>query len=870
MNKSDINNSFEAWELTAFLLGELDAEHATKIQFAIDSDPKLAAEVAELKHTIGVVRVALEQEDLAAASALTSNPTTNPVTISNDVETYPSASSRWRGRLWVTLLGAAAGLTVAVLYKPWSDYSTVDGTQLGKLSESEAAAIEEKKQLEKRLKSAKDDLANEVMTNRTSLESLVQSQGAASTDSSSATRDENASRFDSTLMLDVTPRIVVQEEDEGKLGTDSSKPTDDVGFGGEDYGTEIIGGEGSGGGSGGGMGGGMGRSIAGGMMGGGSGGGMGGMGRGMGGMGGSGGGSMAGSDGADDYSSDLLGDVQIEVVESVGMVIVKGTKRDVARTMEVIDAIKGEAPGASLSLSKNESKDSTNPSREQMDNESFARYKEHWGGQFKRFIENEFESVEKQPLSTFSIDVDTASYTKVRQLLMEAGQTPPAAAVRLEEFINYFDYDYAAPTGEDPFATHLTVANCPWQPEHQLVRVALQTTKPNLEERAPANVVFLIDVSGSMNAANKLPLVKDAMRMMIERLGEKDRVAMVVYAGAAGCVLEGTPGNQQTTILSALDRLQAGGSTNGGQGIQLAYQMARDQFIPGGNNRVVLCTDGDFNVGVTDTRQLVDMVAENAKSKVFLTVLGFGTDNTNDQMMEQISNRGNGVYAFVDSWREAKRQMVDQFASNLITVAKDVKIQVEFNPEFVKAYRLLGYENRMLATKDFNDDTKDAGEIGAGHRVTALYEVVPVGASTGAIAEVDDLLFQKKSDSKPESTDKPQDSEADEGKADAADADKLANAMMAVKLRYKQPEGDVSKKLVFPLSSQNNRFQDADRDFRWAASMAQFGMLLRQSRFAGNSTWSGLIEQAREAAGSNPDPQREEALQMIDRASRLR
>lgn len=776
MNKSDINNSFEAWELTAFLLGELDAEHATKIQFAIDSDPKLAAEVAELKHTIGVVRVALEQEDLAAASALTSNPTTNPVTISNDVETYPSASSRWRGRLWGTLLGLAAGLAIAVMYKPWSEIWPTDSTQLGEHSRSKDAAIAEKKKLELSLIEAKNELAKAAIPRRLSPESSPASQG--------------------------------------------------------------MGGSGMAGGNAGGMG-----ST---------------------GMGG-------GGDAASGGGSDLIGNPRIEVNEWVGQIILKGTDRDVARTLEAINSVQqSQTSGLSIRLSKKDSLPLTltNPSQDRSD-ELSARYKESSGGQFKSFIENEFESVEKQPLSTFSIDVDTASYTKVRQMLMEAGHIPPAAAVRLEEFINYFDYDYAAPTGADPFATHLAVANCPWQPEHQLVRVALQTTKPNLEERAPANVVFLIDVSGSMSAANKLPLVKDAMRMMIERLGEKDRVAMVVYAGAAGCVLEGTPGNQQTTILSALDRLQAGGSTNGGQGIQLAYQMARDQFIPGGNNRVVLCTDGDFNVGVTDTRQLVDMVAENAKSKVFLTVLGFGTDNTNDQMMEQISNRGNGVYAFVDSWREAKRQMVDQFASNLITVAKDVKIQVEFNPEFVKAYRLLGYENRMLATKDFNDDTKDAGEIGAGHRVTALYEVVPVGASTGAIAEVDDLLFQKKSDSKPESTDKPQDSEADEGKADAADADKLANAMMAVKLRYKQPEGDVSKKLVFPLSSQNNRFQDADRDFRWAASMAQFGMLLRQSRFAGNSTWSGLIEQAREAAGSNPDPQREEALQMIDRASHL-
>jgi Ca-activated chloride channel homolog len=489
---------------------------------------------------------------------------------------------------------------------------------------------------------------------------------------------------------------------------------------------------------------------------------------------------------------------------------------------------------------------------------------------FDSILENKFERVDDEPLSTFSIDVDTASYAKSRQLLMEAHRRPPAGAVRIEEFINYFDYEYAGPkvtgTNEDePFAAHLAVASCPWRPEHQLVRIALQARKVDLAKRPHANIVFLLDVSGSMDEPNKLPLVKESMRMLIEQLGENDKVAMVVYAGAAGCVLESTRGDKQQEILGALERLSAGGSTNGGAGIQLAYKLARDNYIPEGINRVILCTDGDFNVGVTSTESLVDLVVENAKSRTFLTVLGFGMGNTNDAMMEQISNRGNGVYGFVDSWREAKRQMVQQLAGNLITVAKDVKIQVEFNPTQVKSYRLLGYENRVMAAADFNNDKKDAGEIGAGHRMTALYEIVPVGSESDADRPVvDDLRYQKKASKPTESETVAVLEEVTEDKA------ALVNELLAVKLRYKQPEGDTSKLLVFPLEASSNRFVDSDQDFRWAASVAEFGMLLRGSRHVGNASWSGLIEQATAAAGVRPDPQREECLQMMRQAAQLR
>lgn len=481
---------------------------------------------------------------------------------------------------------------------------------------------------------------------------------------------------------------------------------------------------------------------------------------------------------------------------------------------------------------------------------------------FERFNENPFAQTATAPLSTLSIDVDTAAFSKCRQLLLENRTLPPAAAVRLEEFINYFDYEYAGPQGEDPFSSELAVSSCPWKPEHRLVRIALQAKKVETEQRPPANIVFLLDVSGSMNADNKLPLVKESMRMLIKQLGESDRVAMAVYAGAAGCVLEGTTGDQQDTILGALESLNAGGSTNGGQGIQLAYNLARENFVPGGVNRVILCTDGDFNVGVTSTNALVDLVAENAKSKIFLTVLGFGMGNTNDAMMEQISNSGDGVYGFVDTRREAHRQMVEQLSGNLVTVAKDVKIQVEFNPTKVQAYRLLGYENRVMANEDFNDDTKDAGEIGAGHRVTALYEIVPVGVESDVNRpKVDPLRYRVAAE--------PEDPAPESAVATEEAESEFADELLAVKLRYKQPEGTVSKLLVFPLADRDNKFTEADRDFQWAACMVQFGMMLRNSQFRGTTTWESLLEQASSAAGISPDESRQECLTMIRTAAQL-
>ncbi len=473
------------------------------------------------------------------------------------------------------------------------------------------------------------------------------------------------------------------------------------------------------------------------------------------------------------------------------------------------------------------------------------------GDRFAPIVDNPFRSPREAPLSTFSIDVDTASYAKVRMDLMQNNRLPDPNAVRIEEMINYFDYDYPPPAAdaEAPFAAAMEIAGCPWNPNHRLARIGIKGRVIE-QERPPSNLVFLLDVSGSMNRPNKLPLVVNGMRMLVNQLDENDSVAIVVYAGAAGMVLDATPGDQKKTIYDALDRLRAGGSTNGGEGIRLAYELAREHFIDGGTNRVILCSDGDFNVGVTGTEQLVDMAAENARDDVFLTVLGFGTGNHNDAMMEKISNRGNGNYAFIDSADEARKVFVDQMHGTLVTIAKDVKIQVELNPREVRSYRLIGYANRMLAAEDFNDDTKDAGEIGAGHSVTALYEIVPVrsGSTADGRPLVDDLKYQQAADLSEQS---------DSGE------------MLTLKLRYKPPTGDTSTLLQFPVSDSGKPFEQTDQDFQFAASVAAFGMLLRDSRYKGEANYDMVEEIAASAADGDRTGYREEFLSLVEKAQRL-
>ncbi len=473
------------------------------------------------------------------------------------------------------------------------------------------------------------------------------------------------------------------------------------------------------------------------------------------------------------------------------------------------------------------------------------------GDQFAPIVDNAFIGVKESPWSTFSIDVDTASYSKVRMALLQRNQLPNPDAVRIEELVNYFTYDYPQPADEQvPFSAAMEVATCPWNTEHRLARVAIKGREIENSQRAVSNLVFLLDVSGSMNEPNKLPLVKRGMQTLVRQLGENDRVAIVVYAGAAGMVLDSTTADHQSEILAALDRLQAGGSTNGAQGIRLAYQTARDHFVEGGTNRVILCTDGDFNVGTTGTEDLVSLVEKEAKGGVFLSVLGYGEGNLNDAMLESISGRGDGNYAFIDSDAESRKVFVEQLTGTLVTIAKDVKIQIEFNPRYVSSHRLIGYENRMLAARDFNDDTKDAGEIGAGHTVTALYELVPVGAATQG---VDPLKYQENPvETIPEVS------------------DKFADDLLTLKLRYKAPTGGESQLLEFPIVDAEQSFEQASLDFRFAAAVASYGMLLRNSSLAGNANLSKVREWAMAAVGKDERGLRAEFISLIDAAASIK
>lgn len=466
---------------------------------------------------------------------------------------------------------------------------------------------------------------------------------------------------------------------------------------------------------------------------------------------------------------------------------------------------------------------------------------------YDQIIENPFLSARQHPLSTFSVDVDTASYANVRRFLNQQ-QLPPAGAVRIEELINYFTYDYAPPEGKVPFSVNVEVADCPWKAKHRLARIGLKGREIHVEQRPSSNLVFLLDVSGSMNAPNKLPLVKSAMKLLVDRIGENDRVAIAVYAGASGVVLPSTSAESKAKILSALDHLQAGGTTNGGEGIRLAYRIAVDHFIQGGVNRVILCTDGDFNVGTTNQSELIRLIEEKAKSGVFLSVLGFGMGNYKDSTMEKLADKGNGNYAYIDTVNEARKVLVEEMTGTLITIAKDVKIQIDFNPAQVTGYRLIGYENRVLRAEDFKDDTKDAGEIGAGHTVTALYELVPISQPLPE-SDVDPSKYQKPNEL-----------------TDAAAGDEL----FTVRLRYKDPDGQTSKPLEVPIIAKEKSFDEASDDFRFAASVAEFGMLLRDSKYRGESNFESVLEIASTSSGRDDSGYRAEFLNLVKAAQRLK
>jgi Ca-activated chloride channel family protein len=481
------------------------------------------------------------------------------------------------------------------------------------------------------------------------------------------------------------------------------------------------------------------------------------------------------------------------------------------------------------------------------DDEPWRVRREPWNTEeYGRISENPFLAVSAHPLSTFSIDVDRASYSNVRRMLLE-GQAPPKDAVRIEELVNYFPYGYAEPRDDDPVAIHTEIAPAPWRPAHRLLRIGLQARRIDTRGLPPSNLVFLLDVSGSMDEPNKLPLLKASLGLLVNTLRPQDRVAIVVYAGSAGLVLPSTPGDQKPAILQAIERLNAGGSTAGGAGIKRAYDEAVANFIRGGNNRVILATDGDFNVGVSSDGELVRLIEEKRKTGVFLTVLGFGQGNLKDAKMEQLADHGNGNYAYIDNLLEARKTLVHELGGTLFTVAKDVKIQVEFNPAHVRAYRLIGYENRLLAAEDFADDTKDAGEIGSGHSVTALYEIIPVGVTTDVTVRVPDSLRYQ----------------AVRGRPDASAGPEL----LFVKVRYKQPEGERSRLLTHAVLDAPSRAATAD--FQFQTAVAEFGLLLRQSEHRGTASLRHVIEVARGAVGADPNGYRAEFVRLAQAAQSL-
>ncbi|WP_029038444.1 vWA domain-containing protein [Salinimicrobium xinjiangense] len=457
---------------------------------------------------------------------------------------------------------------------------------------------------------------------------------------------------------------------------------------------------------------------------------------------------------------------------------------------------------------------------------------------YKEIEENIFKSVNAAPLSTFSIDVDKASYSNVRRMINN-GQKVQKDAVKIEELVNYFSYNYAQPTGEHPFAIHTDVATTPWNKDSRLVKIALQGRTIPLDDVPPSNLVFLLDVSGSMNSPNKLPLLKSAFKLLTGQLREQDRVAIVVYAGAAGLVLPSTKGSDKKTIFEALDNLSAGGSTAGGEGIELAYEIAEENFIKGGNNRVILATDGDFNVGASSDRAMGDLIEEKRETGIFLTALGFGMGNYQDSKLETFAQKGNGNHAYIDTMQEAKRVLGTEFGGTIYTIAKDVKIQVEFNPSRVQAYRLIGYENRLLNDEDFNDDKKDAGELGSGHTVTALYEIIPVGVKSRYLKDIDDLKYTKKSNK----------SNSDE--------------LLTVKFRYQKPEGSKS---ILITETVKDAAQTMSADFEFASAVALFGMQLRESEFTNNANKDLVISLAEAGRGEDRDGYRAEFIRLVKTA----
>lgn len=456
------------------------------------------------------------------------------------------------------------------------------------------------------------------------------------------------------------------------------------------------------------------------------------------------------------------------------------------------------------------------------------------GEKYEEITENAYKAVAQNPLSTFSIDVDTASYSNIRRFIMDGG-LPPKDAIRIEEMVNYFPYTYQEPAGEKPLAISSQIAICPWNDKHSLARLTLKAKDFMTESRPANNLVFLLDVSGSMDESDKLPLLKSSFKLLVNQLDENDKVSIVVYAGAAGVVLDATYGHKKEKILDAINDLNAGGSTAGGEGIELAYKIAEENYIKNGNNRIILATDGDFNVGPSSTGDLTKLIEKKRKSGIFLSVFGFGTGNLNDSTAELLADKGNGNYAYIDTILEAKKVLIEQIGSTLYTVAKDVKYQIEFNPAKVKGYRLIGYENRLLNDEDFDDDTKDAGEIGAGHVVTAFYELIPADSDEKVAGS--DLKYQK---------------------TEVTGSDEW----MTIKVRYKEPKGSKSKLIEIPIKPSD--MGKADKEFDFASSVAEFGLLLRDSAYKGDASYQAVIKRAKASRGTDKNGYRSEFIKLVE------
>jgi Ca-activated chloride channel family protein len=823
----------EEWKLTAFVLNELDADEMAIVEKAIVANPQLKREVDSIRETVGVLQQSLAIPDRNVALTSTQQRVVQEAIDDRSV-TIASLNSIpfYRRKRFVAYLAAAACVPLGLL--AWSSYqlgnspSALDvaiktqDAAINNQSRSAAGTIAESM--------AASDLSDAPVVDEsfvtdglTALSSSSTPAPSVSLQKESMLREQIVAPSEPAAAPSSAPNVGAGtiagvggsgglSEDPFGDGTGDAHPFEDSKGNVDPFGrnNDSRGVKGpapdrvAGGGYGG---------MEGGMMGGyGMGGGMGGMG--MGGMGGGMPGARSESKAYEGFDLPVDQEVTLEF----------GLNRRLPDELR-----------ANLK------------SRPSVDSPSADR--------FDSIIEKPFTDANSEPVTTFSIDVDTASYSKVRQTIQQQGRLPSPNMVRIEELINYFEYEYPSPQDDTPFAASIKMLPCPWNKNHKLVRVGIQAKKLQAEERPKCNLVFLIDVSGSMNDPNKLPLVQRSLSMLASRLRNDDRVAIVVYAGAAGCVLESTPGHNREKIVAAIHNLQAGGSTNGGQGIELAYSIARENFIPGGANRVILCTDGDFNVGVTNTDSLVEMMKENAKSNVYLTCLGYGAGNYNDSMMEKISKDGNGVYGMVDNDREAKKLMVEQMTGTLVTVAKDVKLQLDFNPNLVRSYRQIGYEDRQLANADFNNDKKDAGDIGAGHSVTAFYEIVPVSLQEPSLTpDSSESKYRKRGESAVQTKPQPTGDESE---------------WLTLRVRYKQPEASESTKQEFVLANRpiTEMGESSDSELQWATAVAEFGLLLRQSKMAPNASWDSMLERA--SAACNGNTHRIECLELMRTAKGL-